>query len=356
MGNNSSVPPPEELRFRDGLPRAVFWNGEFVEPWEPYSTNKTLKEIGEFKRESRRVSRPTNVVVPQEPANLELIRNFNGEGLMATWIGHATLLVQMDGVTFLTDPVWSDRCSPLSSIGPMRYVPPAIAIEDLPNIDFIVISHNHYDHLDLATVKRFGNRVKWYVPLGLKEWFKDCRITNVEELDWWQEINFQNIRVICTPAKHWSSRGPTDRNKTLWCSWSFVGPSNRFFFNGDTAYCDVYKLVGSMYGPFDLAAIPIGAYEPKWFMQQHHVDPEQAVQIHIDLNSKRSIAIHWGTFPLALEQWDQPPELLKTFAKEKMLRDNEFFSVKIGQTWRKTDISTLTNDEIITESLSQNLK
>jgi len=303
MGNTQSVPPEEE-RFRDELPRAVYWNGEFVEPWEPYSTNKNFGDVAKFLTESAKTKNRQVPQVPQEEPNLNLIHNFNGDGLMVTWIGHSTILVQMDGVTFLTDPIWSTRCSPIQHVGHKRFQPPAIQIKDLPKIDFAVISHNHYDHLDFLTIQQLVNIVeKWYVPLRLKTWFEvNLRITNVEELDWWDETNFRDVKLVCTPARHWSSRTHLDRNHTLWCSWTFVGPNNRFFFNGDTAYCDVFKIIGQRYGPFDLAAIPIGAYAPRWFMQTQHIDPAEAVKIHIDLQAKKIIWNSLGNFRISFRR------------------------------------------------------
>lgn len=216
-------------------------------------------------------------------------------------------MVQIDGMIVLTDPMFSTRASPSQLFGPKRYRPPACVIEDLPeSLDAVVISHNHYDHLDAGSVSalnnRYGTKLRWFVPIGLKKWFEDMKVKNVVELDWWEEycVN-EDFKFVLTPAQHWSKRGLNDDFSSLWGSWSIIGPKNRFFFTGDTGYCSVFKEIGQIYGPFTAAAIPIGAYSPRWFMGPQHVDPESAVQIHRDIRSKSSMAIHWGTFALAYE-------------------------------------------------------
>ena len=197
-------------------------------------------------------------------------------------------------------------------IGPRRYRRAAVSVNELPEINAVLISHNHYDHLDYDSVvalnNRFGASLHWFVPLGLSQWIRDVGIVNVVELDWWQQScvpSHADVQFIMTPAQHWSRRGAFDVCKTLWGSWTIIGPQHRFFFSGDTGYCSVFEQIGQMYGPFDLAAIPIGAYEPRWFMAGQHVNPEEAVQMHVDLRSKQSVAIHWGTFALAHEVSDQ---------------------------------------------------
>lgn len=233
--------------------------------------------------------------------------SYSGDGVRVTWIGHSTIVVQFDNVTVLTDPLFSSRASPSQLFGPKRYRQPACMIEDLPEtLDAVVISHNHYDHLDVGSVNalknRYGDQLRWYVPLNLKKWFNDLGVQNVVELDWWEEYCAEKgIKFVLTPAQHWSKRGLNDDFHSLWGSWSIIGPRNRFFFTGDTGYCPVFEEIGKVYGPFTAAAIPIGAYSPRWFMSPQHVDPQQAVQIHRDIRSKSSMAIHWGTFALAYE-------------------------------------------------------
>ncbi|XP_038834024.1 N-acyl-phosphatidylethanolamine-hydrolyzing phospholipase D-like isoform X2 [Salvelinus namaycush] len=231
-----------------------------------------------------------------------------GSGLRVTWLGHASVLVEMDGLVILTDPIFSQRASPFQFMGPKRYRGPPCTVDQLPRIDAVVISHSHYDHLDAGTVtqlnERFGGDLRWFVPLGLMDWMQKSGCENVIELDWWEENcvpGHDEVTFVCTPAQHWCKRTPTDDNQVLWGSWSVLGPCNRFFFAGDTGYCSSFQEIGRRFGPFDLAAIPIGAYLPRDVMRGQHVDPEEAVEIHKDIQARHSLAIHWGTFALAYE-------------------------------------------------------
>ncbi|XP_074644090.1 N-acyl-phosphatidylethanolamine-hydrolyzing phospholipase D-like [Tubulanus polymorphus] len=261
-------------------------------------------------------------------------------GVRVTWLGHACVLVQLDGFTVLTDPVFSERCSPIGFIGPKRYRDSPCEIDELPRIDAVVISHNHYDHLDLNSVKllnaRFGKKLQWFVPLGLASWMHDCNVDkeNVTEMCWWEENSsvFPNrMKFIFTPAQHWCRRGAADTNKVLWGSWCLKGPKHSFFFAGDTGKCPVFEVIGKKFGPFDLAAIPIGAYEPRWMMKAQHVDPEEAVEIHREINARFSVGIHWGTFVLTDEHYLEPPKKLEEAAKQAKLSDGEFFILDHGE-------------------------
>jgi N-acyl-phosphatidylethanolamine-hydrolysing phospholipase D len=253
-----------------------------------------------------------------------------------TWIGHATFLLQLGGVNILTDPHFTERASPFSFVGPKRVVPPAIALGDLSHIDAVVISHNHYDHLDRETVRRLasqpGGSPRFFVPLGLKAWFADQGIANVTELDWWNDIDFKGLKFTLTPVQHWSKRTPWDENKTLWGGWVVEQPGFRFFFAGDTAYSLDFKDIRKHFGPIDLAAIPIGAYEPRWFMSIMHANPQEAVQIHLDLNARHSVAMHWGTFILTDEPLDEPPQKLAAAREAAGISPEEFFLMKHGET------------------------
>uniref|UniRef100_A0A8C7WNW2 N-acyl-phosphatidylethanolamine-hydrolyzing phospholipase D n=1 Tax=Oryzias sinensis TaxID=183150 RepID=A0A8C7WNW2_9TELE len=259
-------------------------------------------------------------------------------GMRVTWLGHATVLVEMDSLTILTDPVFSQRASPLQFMGPKRYRGPPCTVEQLPRIDAVVISHSHYDHLDVGSVAslnaRFGGDLRWFVPLGLMDWLAKTGCENVIELDWWEENcvpGHDDVTFVCTPSQHWSKRTPWDDNKTLWSSWSVLGPDHRFFFAGDTGYCSSFQEIGRRFGPFDLAAIPIGAYKPRDVMQGQHVDPEEAVEIHQDVQAKRSVAIHWGTFALANEYYLEPPVLLREALERKGLKTESFFTLNHGE-------------------------
>lgn len=253
-----------------------------------------------------------------------------------TWIGHATLLVQMDHVTFLTDPIWSDSPSPVSFAGPRRFVPPGVAIADLPPIDFVVVSHNHYDHLDLPTLKALAERdatTRFFVPLGNGALLRSNGIDAVEELDWGEAVPHEGVTVHCVPARHWSKRGLRDDLKALWSGWVVIGPERRFFFAGDTGYFDGFARIGRALGPFDLAALPIGAYEPVAMMREAHLNPEEAVQAALDLDARRAVAMHYGTFDLSDEPLDEPPQRFRAAARVGRMGADAWL-LRIGETRR----------------------
>jgi L-ascorbate metabolism protein UlaG (beta-lactamase superfamily) len=253
-----------------------------------------------------------------------------------TWIGHATLLVRLGGLNVLTDPHFSERASPVGFAGPKRYQPPGVALEDLPEIHAVVISHSHYDHLDVDSVQqlhaRSGGTLRFFVPLGLKPWFAGLGIDNVTEFDWWEHAKLGGVRFTLTPAQHWSARGLFDRNRTLWGGWAIQASDFSFFFAGDTGYSSDFVQIRRRLGPFDLAAIPIGAYEPRWFMRTHHVDPAEALRIHQDLGARQSLGVHWGTFEMSDEALDVPPHELAAARREAGIDAEEFVVLRVGET------------------------
>lgn len=254
-----------------------------------------------------------------------------------TWIGHATVLLQSGGVNILTDPHFSERASPVQWAGPRRIVPPGVALEKLPRIDYVIISHDHYDSLDTPSLKSLyaregGEKTLFLVPLGLKQWFESIQITNVIELDWWEEYEKNGIRVIAAPMQHWGKRYPFSRNEHLWASWVVVIGDFRFYFGGDTGYSPHFSEIGMKFGPFDLSAIPIGAYEPRWFMKRHHLNPEEAVRAHLDLRSRLSVGIHWGTFVLTDEPLDEPPAKLDRALEKQGVSPGDFRVLQHGET------------------------
>jgi N-acyl-phosphatidylethanolamine-hydrolysing phospholipase D len=253
-----------------------------------------------------------------------------------TWIGHATFLLQIGGVNILTDAHLTERASPFSFAGPKRVVAPALGFADLPHIDIVAISHNHYDHLDRRTVRRLasqaGGSPRYFVPLGLKAWFAGEGIAIVTELDWWDESECQGLKLTLAPVQHWSSRTLWDRDRTLWGGWVIERPDFRFFFTGDAGYSPDFKDIGRRFGSFDLAAIPIGAYEPRWFMRVMHVNPEEAVKIHEDLRARCSVAMHWGTFILTDEPLDEPPRRLAEARSAAGVAPEAFSVMKHGET------------------------
>jgi N-acyl-phosphatidylethanolamine-hydrolysing phospholipase D len=253
---------------------------------------------------------------------------------VVTWVGHATLLVQMDHVSFLTDPTWSDTASPVSFAGPRRFVDPGLAIEDLPPIDFVLVSHNHYDHLDLASLVALAERdseTRFFVPLGNDELLRDEGIARVEALDWGESREYEGVTIHCLPAQHWSQRGVSDRRKALWSSWAVTGPERRFYFAGDTGYFDGFSRIAEVLGPFDLAAVPIGAYRPVEMMKYAHLNPEEAVRAALDLRARRAIAVHFGTFDLSDEPLDEPPRRFREAAAKTELGEHGAWVLRIGE-------------------------
>ncbi|KAF2075617.1 hypothetical protein CYY_003085 [Polysphondylium violaceum] len=322
---------------------SIFKNGKYVNPFG--STNKTFGDMVSYLWNRPKVLPLTEHekthVHPVLPVDFDKIASDYDPTttIRSTWIGHSTVLVQMEGYTFITDPVWSKRCTPLPGFpaGPARYRDPPCSINDLPKLDFVILSHNHYDHLDADAVQQIGNTPKWFVPKGMKAWFKSVNIDNVIELDWWEEATFNDdLTLVCTPCQHYSQRTMTDRYAVLWGSWCVLGKHKRFHFAGDTAKCDVFNEIGHFYGPFDYSLIPIGAYDlNREFMKTFHCNVPEAVEIHQQLKSKRSMGVHWGTYLLSTEPLLEPPTLLKSESAQAGLKEDEFFASKIGVT---TDI------------------
>jgi len=256
-----------------------------------------------------------------------------------TWIGHSTFLWQYKGMNVVTDPHLSNRASPVSFAGPKRIVKPAISMDDFPAIDVVVISHNHYDHLDKKTVLGIvdiqkSNPPLFLVPLGMKEWFSDIGIEEkVVELDWWHSHSIGEWIFHAVPVQHWSRRGLADTNEVLWAGWVVEAPGKRLFFAGDTGYSKDFLDIGARFGKMDLSLIPIGAYAPRWFMRDMHCNPDEAVQIHQDVGSKFSVGMHWGTFfNLTDEPLVEPPIKLREAVKNAKLEEGSFITLKHGET------------------------
>lgn len=256
----------------------------------------------------------------------------NHKDFTVTWIGHSTVLIQVDGVNILTDPIWSDRASPVTFAGPKRFVEPGIIFNNLPEIHVVLITHNHYDHLDNQTVKQLGDTPLYLVPLGLGKFLAKLGIDQYQEFDWWDTVSYNGIEYVCTPAQHFSGRAFFDRNKTLWCSWVIRGKSCSSYFGGDSGYFPVFREIGERYGPFDLVCLPIGAYLPQWFMGPVHLCPEEAVQAYLDLRGRVFLAIHWGTFKLADDPLDEPPKVLLEELQKQKLKKEHFWVLRRGET------------------------
>lgn len=245
------------------------------------------------------------------------------------WIGHSTCLIRINDKLILTDPIFSNRASPVQFVGPKRHTPPAITIAQLPQIDMIVISHNHYDHLDFNSIRRLISRfpnVVILVPQGLRHKLLQWRAKQVIELDWWGRANIDNMTFTSVPAIHWSRRGIFDTNKSLWCGWIIQANQKTVYFMGDSGYSPILQEIKQHFPSIDLGLIPIGAYAPRWFMHQQHIDPKQAIQLFDELNCKKAIGIHWGAFELADEPLDEPPELLTSLRNQR-----PFYALKMGE-------------------------
>ncbi|MEO6028846.1 MAG: MBL fold metallo-hydrolase [Candidatus Binatia bacterium] len=250
-----------------------------------------------------------------------------------TWIGHATFLVRMDGVTFLTDPMFSKRASPLSFAGPPRLVAPGVPLDALPPIDFVTLSHDHYDHTDLPSIAALAKRgARFIVGLGMGDLVRSVGGEAIE-LDWWQSTTIGGVQVHCVPAQHFSGRGLFDGDRRLWAGWVVEGPNRRFYHAGDTGSFEGFKEIGKRFGPIDLAALPIGAYEPHAdIMRFVHVNPEEAVQIALAVGARRAVGMHWGTFDLTDEPLDEPPTRFHAAGAEAGLEPDRIWTFAVGET------------------------
>jgi N-acyl-phosphatidylethanolamine-hydrolysing phospholipase D len=249
-----------------------------------------------------------------------------------TWIGHSTFLVRMDGVTFLTDPMFSERASPFSFAGPRRLLPAGVPLDALPAVTFALLSHDHYDHADLGSVKALAIcGTTFLVPMGLGEWVRRAGGSAIE-LDWWQQVELHGVRIQSVPAQHFSGRSLPDGSRRLWGGWVVSGPTRRFYHAGDSGYSPDFGTIGERLGPIDLAAVPIGAYRPAAMMHFVHTTPEEALRIGLDVRAQRMVAMHFGTFDLADEPLDEPPRRFQAEAERLDLWPDRAWILKVGET------------------------
>ncbi|KAJ3162400.1 hypothetical protein HDU86_004880 [Geranomyces michiganensis] len=334
-------------------------NGRFANPWTSFTEHGLL----DFLRILPSWDRKGSQVPPEADRTVKVlgyngmdwtkIKNPNPAIIQAVWIGHASFLLQMEGINIICDPVFGKRCSPMSFMGPARYTPPACTLDVLLSeitIDACFISHNHYDHLEISSIQRLGKDVHYFVPLKNKAWFDSFNYPHVYEHDWWDEHSLKlsggrELRIVCVPAQHFSGRGLFDRMSTLWAGWVAIGSKHRqrAYFAGDSGYrsitadgvsssiCPVFKEIGEELGPFDLSLIPIGAYSPRPFMSPVHCAPEDSAEIHVDVKSKLSVGMHWGCFVLTDEPVNEPPERLRKALDARGLKREDFVTVAIGE-------------------------
>jgi N-acyl-phosphatidylethanolamine-hydrolysing phospholipase D len=321
-------------------------DGRFRNPWPdstPPGFRDVLRLMGEQRRGARVSPTPPRGSFPTAIPDVVHPRRTDA-GASVTWIGHSTVLLQLGALNVLTDPMFGPRAFPVSWLGPRRVMDPAIAIDALPSLDVVLLSHSHYDHLDRGSVKRLARAhpgATWVVPLALGAYVRAWGVREIVELDLWQETTVGALRVAAIPARHFSARRAGDRNRTLWCGFALESGGVRVLFAGDTAYHPELAEVGARYGPFDLAMLPIGAYDPRWFMHVVHVDPEESVRMYRELGSAHTeapppvmLGIHWGTFRLTTEPMDEPPRRTASRWHEAGLDAELLWIARFGETRR----------------------
>lgn len=282
-------------------------DGHFVNTLPPVEP-KVWKELSRWLRGAPHTSPEVPIPIVRPP---DEVLGQASEALRVTWLGHSTLLVELEGRRLLIDPVWGRRCSPVDFVGPERFHPPPLPLEELPPLDAVVISHDHYDHLDYPTVMRLAKRgVRFIVPLGVGAHLALWGVAEdrISELDWWGRTRVGHLELVATPARHFSGRSLTtaDRDRTLWAGWAMIGASHRAYYSGDTAMLPELRDIGERLGPFDLTMIEVGAYDRSW--ADVHLGPEQAVAAHLMVRGRVMMPVHWGTFDLALHAWTEPAE------------------------------------------------
>jgi L-ascorbate metabolism protein UlaG (beta-lactamase superfamily) len=311
------------------LARSDHFNGErFFNPHAPQP--KSIEDVRRWRRERQRKQWPEQVEDPPFPPPGRTAPDH----ISATFIGHSTFLVQIGGICVLTDPIWSKRCSPVWFAGPRRVRPPGQRLDALPGVDLLLVTHNHYDHMDLRTLRRVRRR--WTPPtatgLGNARHLAKAGIRSAVELDWWQSTDLAGARVTYVPAQHFSSRTLRDRNCSLWGGFVVEAGGAVVYFAGDSGYCPHFAEIGLRFPRIDLALLPIGAYEPRWFMRQQHVNPEEAVHAHLDLRPRRSLGMHFGTFQLTDEAIDAPVAALRQARADAGVAEADFDVLGFGET------------------------
>lgn len=318
--------PPRDLSKSDHYDGSRFFNPTLKEP-------KTFWDFLKWRLTANTTAWPEFRPLEKTP-DLSAIKD-DGQ-IKITFINHSSFLIQTKDKNILTDPIWSERASPVSFAGPKRAMPVGIEFDKLPKIDLIIVSHNHYDHFDVKTLKMISDRDKpqIFVPLGDRKYLEDHEITNVKELDWNDVINLdQDHQITFLKCRHWSARGLTDRFKSLWGAYHLQLKNKSLYFSGDTGYAEHFKEAGEKFPHIDIALIPVGSYEPRWFMKNFHLNPEDAIMAAKDLKAKVNIGMHLETFQLTDEGIDEPRQELNRLLKEKY-PDVPFIVLKNGETWK----------------------
>ncbi len=318
--------------------------GGFRNPWP----NAQLHGFGDFlrwrfgaRRKKPVAPNPPRDSLPRRPPLIVAPRAARGYRSV-TSVGHATLLLQLGPLNVLTDPMWSERASPVQWAGPRRVSSPGVDFAALPEIDLVLLSHNHYDHLDARTVRRIAERfpgASWLCPLRVGSLLRKLGVKHLVERDWWQSVDTPIFSATCTPAQHFSARGLGDRDQTLWCGWTIESDETRVYFAGDTGLHPEFGDIGRRLGPFDLALLPIGAYEPRWFMRAVHMNPEDALEAYRAIAAGSGVyppcvPIHWGTFRLTDEPMDEPPARFARLWRDAGFSETANWTLAIGETRR----------------------
>lgn len=317
---NTALPEGTHERSRQEriLKSPQFKNGKFV------NTLPTHEDAWQALKRWLLASDPSATPTSDLPVIYRKAQEFDVppvSGLRVTWLGHSSTLIEVHGKRFLTDPVWGERASPSSHFGPKRFFAPPLPLSELPKIDAIVLSHDHFDHLDESTIKALKDLPTTFIaPLGVGERLARWGVPEerIIELDWWETTNVGGVTLVCTPARHFSGRSLLDRDKTLWSGWAIVAPEHRVFFSGDTGMFPGFAEIGAKYGPFDLTLMESGAYDFSW--PDVHLGPEQAVAAHLALRGKVMLPVHWGTFNLAIHGWTEPAERILVAAQAQQVK------------------------------------
>lgn len=310
-------------------------NGRFRNidaPWVPHWRDALRWKLASFRPSRQGSDGSESSILPVVRVDWAALRKLPPERIAATWLGHSTFLLQAGGLTLLTDPLFGDRCAPWPAPGCRRRRPSPFRFEESPLPDLVILSHAHFDHCDRASLRRLPRTTLVCCPLGVGPLLERWGFRRVVEFGWGEFLAGDSWRLLCLPAQHASARTLFDRDRALWCSWLLSSRGRQIFFAGDTGYARFHSDLGRLLAPVDLALLPIGAYRPSWFQQPLHLNPMEAVRLHLDLGARASLAMHWGTFRLSDEPWDEPPLLLAEAKRLLGVSEDAFRTPGLGET------------------------